>query len=342
MERDKVESVLDEHEILGPYSDKSEAWHDARRGGIGGSDMGVVLGLSKWKTPLELFNEKVFGAEGFSSLPAEIGSFLEPFLRGKLLQNEELDVLTRGCGMLPHKDIPFLFANPDDVACGEHGWCVIEYKTTGLHNKKHWKSNGVPKTYWAQVQLYMQVLRSYFGDEHFDHAQVVVLFGNRDIETRLVARDDYWFESTALPMLKSFWATVETGSSEVFWESFTEQINGSEETTRAINSSFIPEEKSDEVSDLSSGLDNLIANYGAAKEQYDLAKEMFEKYKNRIKFELKEIQKGDTGRYKVTWPLINGRKRFNQAAFKSEHPEMFDKFITEGSSYRGALSIKEN
>ena len=36
--------------------------------------------------------------------------------------------------MLP-KTIPFLFANPDDVAEGEHGWCVNEYKTTALHNK---------------------------------------------------------------------------------------------------------------------------------------------------------------------------------------------------------------
>ena len=341
MESKQVEAVLDQHEILGPYADKTEEWREARRGGIGGSDVGVVLGMSKWKNPLELFNEKVFGPKDFSSLPAEIGSFLEPFLRNKLLQKEELDIVTRGCGMLPHKTIPFLFANPDDVAEGEHGWCVIEYKTTALHNRKQWKDNSVPKTYWAQVQLYMQVLRSHFGDEHFDHAQVVVLFGNRDIETRLVARDDYWFENTALPVLKNFWETVETGNSEIFWTVFTEQIDGSAETTKAINASFVPDERVEEVQDLSSDLDNLIANYAAAKEQYDLAKDMFDRFKNRIKFELKDVQKGDTGRYKVTWPLINGRRRFDQGAFKEKHPEMFDKFTTEGAAYRGALSIRE-
>ena len=340
MEQSKVEDILDMYEIMGPFSDKTDAWLDARRGGIGGSDVGVVLGMNKWKTPLELFNEKVYGAEPFSSLPAEIGSFLEPFLRKKLFELKQLKCVSRGVGMIPHKTIPFLFANPDDVAKGEHGWCVVEYKTTAIHNKKQWKDGAIPKTYWAQVQLYMQVMRSYFGDEHFDHSQVVVLFGNRDIETRMVARDDYWFDNEALPVLKDFWSTVKSRNPEMFWEVFAVQVDGSSEMTNCVNKAFVPEEKSDEVCELEGGMDALFASYALVKDEFAVAKERFDAVKNKIKVGLKETQKGETGRYYVSWPVVS-TSRFDKSSFAADHPELAEKYTKKTASYRGALTVKE-
>lgn len=35
-----------------------EAWLDRRRAGIGGSDVAALLGLSRWKTPLDVFLDK--------------------------------------------------------------------------------------------------------------------------------------------------------------------------------------------------------------------------------------------------------------------------------------------
>jgi len=37
---------------------KPKEWHDERLRGIGGSDVGAALGVSPWKTQLELWSEK--------------------------------------------------------------------------------------------------------------------------------------------------------------------------------------------------------------------------------------------------------------------------------------------
>ena len=34
-------------------------WLKARQTGIGGSDVAPILGISKWTTPLDVYNEKV-------------------------------------------------------------------------------------------------------------------------------------------------------------------------------------------------------------------------------------------------------------------------------------------
>lgn len=314
---------------------------DLRQSGIGGSDVGVVLGMSKYKTPLQLFNEKCWGAEDFSSLPAELGSFLEPFLRKKMTESGELEILDRGCGMIFHKEHNFLFANPDDIGRDQYGFCIVEYKTTALHNAKHWKDGQLPQVYWAQVQLYMQVMASHFGYDEFQHAKVVVLFGNRNIETRLVSRDDYWFENTALPALERFWGTVQKKDPESFWLEYAEGLDGSAEVTKAVNQAFVPEEKSDEVVELNAGAEAFLTTYALAKENYEIAKERFEAVKNKIKVVLKDVQKAETNRYRVTWPVISGRPRLDQGALKADHPELYSKYTKQGSQYRGALTIKE-
>lgn len=34
-------------------------WLKTRQTGIGGSDVAAILGLSKWKTPLDVYNDKI-------------------------------------------------------------------------------------------------------------------------------------------------------------------------------------------------------------------------------------------------------------------------------------------
>ena len=34
-------------------------WHKARRKGLGGSDIAAILGISKWRTPMDVWVEKM-------------------------------------------------------------------------------------------------------------------------------------------------------------------------------------------------------------------------------------------------------------------------------------------
>ena len=59
-------------------------WLKARQTGIGGSDVAAILGLSKWKTPLDVYNDKIADTPSEESNPSiEWGNRLEPVIRQK-------------------------------------------------------------------------------------------------------------------------------------------------------------------------------------------------------------------------------------------------------------------
>lgn len=67
-------------EVLSSTANMSrEEWLSIRQKGIGGSDAAVVLGLSKWKTPFELWLEKTGQVmpEESQSEAAYFGTILE-------------------------------------------------------------------------------------------------------------------------------------------------------------------------------------------------------------------------------------------------------------------------
>lgn len=59
-------------------NEQRAAWLEGRRTGIGGSDVAAVLGLNPWKTPLDVWNDKLGLSEdkGMSE-PAYWGTVLE-------------------------------------------------------------------------------------------------------------------------------------------------------------------------------------------------------------------------------------------------------------------------
>ncbi|WP_368506696.1 YqaJ viral recombinase family protein, partial [Staphylococcus pasteuri_A] len=51
--------INDLNQSLDPRSMTGEQlWHHERRLGIGGSDVAAILGISRWATPLDIFNQK--------------------------------------------------------------------------------------------------------------------------------------------------------------------------------------------------------------------------------------------------------------------------------------------
>ena len=126
----------------------------------------------------------------------------------------------------------------------------------------------------------------------------------------------------------------------MFWETFAVQVDGSSEMTNCVNKAFVPEEKSDDVLELEGGMDALFASYALVKDEFALAKERFEAVKNKIKVGLKETQKGETGRYFVSWPVVNAA-RFDKSSFAADHPDLAEKYTKKTASYRGALTVKE-
>lgn len=137
-----------------------EEWLEARKRGLGASDSAAILGMSKWKSNVELWREKTgrVQAEDISGKPyVQYGHDAEPHLRALFaLDHPELQITYDSpYKMIFSDELPFLFATPDgeilELATGRRGG--LEIKTTQILNSRQWAEwkGRVPDTYYCQV-----------------------------------------------------------------------------------------------------------------------------------------------------------------------------------------------
>ena len=135
-----------------------EQWLEARRSGIGASDAASVLGLSPYKTNVQLWEEKIG-----KTIPSDIsdnpavayGKAAEEVLRELFkLHFPEYTVEYDEFGMVYNPEHSFIFATLDGSltdANGRRG--ILEIKTAELRNGAAWSewSDGIPQHYYIQV-----------------------------------------------------------------------------------------------------------------------------------------------------------------------------------------------
>ncbi len=216
--------------VLNPASDP-----DLRRRGIGGSDIPVILGLSPYKTPLDLYLEKRgLWHDEFASEAAHWGNVMEPVLAAEYVQRYEVPVLrhSRGftmriapgdelgpdvdtydgplaplLGTLVHPEYSWARGHVDGIGLkGSDPSHVCEFKTADLRLEGLWgeeDSDQVPEAYLAQVQWYLMLAG--LGVAH-----VAVLIGGNRFRRYIIERDEVLI-GLMLERAASFWEMVLRG-----------------------------------------------------------------------------------------------------------------------------------
>ena len=159
--------------LIGTFENGSDDWHKVREAGVGGSEIGAILGLNKWESALSLWGKKtkLIDSELIESEAMEWGKLLEDVILTKFeREHPELELL-RNPGTWHHPDRPWQLSNPDALArdkqTGE--WLVIEVKTARYEDEWDDKTGAVPPSYRAQTLWYLDT----FG---FNKAIVAALF----------------------------------------------------------------------------------------------------------------------------------------------------------------------
>lgn len=152
--------------------------------GLGASDAAVAIGKSKWKTPYQLFREKVFGdAPDISELlHIEVGNALEPVAIKRFERNNNLTVGHRQ-DVLYDKKRPWRWVTLDGVA-SDNG--LVEAKSVGFADPNEWgedQSDFIPLHYYIQVQHGLDIA-------DLKHAYVPVIMLNRSERLYQITRDD--------------------------------------------------------------------------------------------------------------------------------------------------------
>jgi putative phage-type endonuclease len=138
-----------------------------RMRGIGGSDAPAILGLSPWRTPVDVYMEKIGEAPQIEDTPAMYwGRALENVLAEEYARRTNAR-LRRVNRTLVHREHPFLIGHIDrEVVANERGPGVLEVKTAGRLTDE-WGEPGtdeVPEHYLVQVQHYLAVTGRAWAD----------------------------------------------------------------------------------------------------------------------------------------------------------------------------------
>lgn len=165
---------------VGDAPSGSDEWHAMRRTGIGGSDIGTIMGLNPWESAFSLWAKRTgqIADPPVDNWSVKFGhAFEEPILRMWQTENPDWEVFRTGTWRHPNFD--YLVANPDALArhrdTGE--WIVVEVKTS----RSFW--DDVPPAYRAQVMHYMDVM----GVDR----SVIVAVAGWQWEERWIERDDF-------------------------------------------------------------------------------------------------------------------------------------------------------
>lgn len=128
-----------------------QEWLEWRRGGIGASDAPIVVGASKWRTPHELYLEKVFGCEDTEPNAAmQRGIDLEPVVRSLLEDRHRILLKTANV------DKGEVWRASLDAVTFD-GSVVFEIKCPGSKDHEAAKKGKVPTHYFPQLQHIMLV-----------------------------------------------------------------------------------------------------------------------------------------------------------------------------------------
>lgn len=140
--------------LLGHFEDGSPEWHMIRSQGIGGSEIGTILGLNPWESAYTLFHKKLGLIEDNidNNWAIRFGKAFEAPILG-LFGEEHTYLNLYKVGTFVNDTKPWMHANPDSIA--EHKETkelkIVEVKTA----RTSWAE--LPPHYEAQVMWYMHV-----------------------------------------------------------------------------------------------------------------------------------------------------------------------------------------
>jgi len=171
---------------------------------LGGSDVAAILGISPWKTALDVYLDKVQGRVEITD-PDRVkiltrGKRMEPYVIDLLAEETGLEIVARGNRYID-AEYGFIAAEIDaEASSGEN----IEIKTVSPFKAKEWgevKTDEIPLHYAAQAMHGLMVTDK-------DVCVFGVLIGADDFRTYRIERDDITIQAIREKEVE-FWGRVQ-------------------------------------------------------------------------------------------------------------------------------------
>lgn len=269
-------------------------WLQMRKAGIGGSDCSAAVGLSRWKSPFQLWSEKtnrIVPAKAGEA--AYWGSVMEPILRAEVAKRMPKAEVRECPFFLRSKAHPYMLANIDGYVRENGSFSCLEIKTANAYAAVQDWQNGLPIEYYCQVMHYMAVTG-------MSSAYVAVLLGGNTFEIQKIERDEdmichiiqmeehFWYEH----MLKDTPPEATAKDNEVLGQLYPKS-----------------EEKAIELPETAK---EILTDYERACHDLALAKEAKEEAEAKLKMMMTDAEVGIIDSYKISWKNVSTTRLENK------------------------------
>jgi putative phage-type endonuclease len=297
----------------------------ARPLGIGGTDIGAILGLSPYKTPLALWSELVSGESNphRDLLHLRFGKHNESFVAHEYERESQLFTVEHRPTLF-HKEHGFMFGHidrfvqdmPDTPAVIDGvvtAQRLLECKTSSAFNKNDWGEAGtdqVPPLYLVQCAWYLAITEC-------EAADLAVLIGNSDFRIYTIERD-LELEGLILSHASSFW------HEHVLGRTPPKPINSKDAAV------LFPKESPALSVEADVPLIKSIDQYQAACEKVQTLSDECERLKLEILNYMGHAEKLTyQGKTIATWKCAKSSSRIDTKALAKAHPEIAANFSSE-------------
>lgn len=288
---------------------------EERKTYIGGTDTAAILGLSRWKTPLQVWADKTgtlprVEKEG---LHLTLGNRLEEVV-AELFTQQTGKRVQRANETKFHKTYSFLGANIDRRVVGEDA--ILECKTASAWKAKEWEGEEIPREYILQVIHYLAVTGLSKG-------YLAVLIGNQDFQIREINRDeimiaqlirkevDFW-NHFVVPKVMPGIGMITKDDAETLYRLYPMAEGGS-------------------VVQLDDEANKLIESRNSMIQDIKMMEAQVDKTENEIKSLLGDKEYGQTPQWIVSWKN-QATKRLDTGLLKDTKPDIYQAFLKETQS----------
>ena len=293
-----------------------QKWLSERRTGLGGTDASAIMGVSRFKTPYQVYLDKL------GELPEQpdndrmrYGRMQEPVIRQWYADHTGRSV-TVPAGVVRHDKHPFILGSFDGLTDDGR---LLEIKTASRGDE--WGEPGtdeIPDAYMCQVQHYMMITGLPVADVVVSIAgkmpEIYEVPADREIHEILMDRECGFWNEHVMKRIPPDYQTVDDISLK-FRRSAARSIQAEPEVIAAIKELYQVREAIKRIKNQEERLKLVVM---AALGECDTLADA-------------------TGKPLATWKSAKATARFDTDAFRAAHADLYAQFLKTGESSRRFL-----
>lgn len=295
-------------------------WLDARKGGIGASEVGTILGVNPYETPYQLWRRKMgLDAPKQESFLMKAGHYLEDAIARFCADETGVEIIKQSAEefVVVNQDKQFLRVSPDRYAWlpnAKHtanNKVIIECKST----QKAIIEDDIPLSWFSQVMYQLGVCEMPQG-------YLAWLTQGRDFGCKHIAFDKDFYNDVIVSEIERFWV---------------DNILGQKEPTLASLDDVKLRYPRHEAGRFIEATPEMIEQYETLKSTSAEIKRLTDiktEAENALKIAIGEAEGivapatlESSARTLVTWKASKDSRKFNEKAFAAENAGLYESYL---------------